>query len=269
MSIHFNRFNTLVSGHLSCIQDALRKYQEVTGDSPGHVSAQMQMQMKVLLARIRSIEYEASKTKELFDAEERSARFDELTNLPNRKAYNEQIHHELKRYKRYRRPLVLAVLDIDAFRQVNEQFGRQVGDKALQMLVRVLKYKLRGVDYVSRIEGQLFAIIMPETNEEQAFVVLNKIRTSISRIPFKCHKQPFQLTVSIGITTVVADDSKVSALSRAEKALYTAQRSGKDCVRMERKRLLPFKEQSPSKQVKMSGTLSKTGTASSISFHRL
>jgi len=229
----FVRLSEVVSDHLVSIQDALREYQHKQQPN-GSVSQQLQSVLK----RVRSIEVEAERTRELLEAEKHKSNHDELTGLPNRSAYNERAFHELRRFKRYHRPLTLAVCDIDFFKNINDKFGHSAGDKSLKLVAKYIASKLRTVDFVARLGGEEFVMILPETTEEQAFRVLDKMRASVSKIPFKYNQQPFQITVSLGISEFASDDTMETVFERADRALYAAKTGGRNqsCIESQKKK---------------------------------
>ena len=185
-------------------------------------------QMEKLSKKIRSVEAESERTKSLLDEERRRANLDTLTQLPNRSAYNERAFHELRRFKRYHRPLSLAVCDIDFFKRVNDKFGHRSGDKALKVIAKAICQNVRKVDFVARLGGEEFVLILPETTGEDAFKVLEKVRKYVASIPFKFKQDLIPITISFGITQFEADDSMESVFERADKALYMAKKSGRN-----------------------------------------
>lgn len=225
----FSQLTEVVCDHLTSIQDALRAYQKTEPAEGGSVSEELQ----TLLARVRAIESEADRTRDLLETERHKSNHDELTGLPNRAAYNERAFHELRRFKRYHRPLTLAVCDIDHFKNINDKFGHQAGDKALTILAKFIQQKIREVDFVARLGGEEFVLILPETTEKHAFRVLDKVRQSVANMPFKFNGEPVQITVSFGVSSFVADDTMESAFERADKALYAAKTGGRNQVRIE------------------------------------
>lgn len=227
----FARLTEVVCDHLASIQDALREYQNREYSHDSSVSRQLQS----ILSRVRDIESEAERTKELLEAERHKSNHDELTGLPNRSAYSERAFHELRRFKRYHRPLTLVVCDIDLFKSINDRYGHSAGDRSLKLIAKFIVSKLRTVDFVARLGGEEFVMLLPETTEHQALQVLDKIRIAVSRIPFKFKKHPFQITLSFGISELVADDTMETAFERADKALYTAKSSGRNQCRIESK----------------------------------
>ncbi len=225
----FSQLTEVVCDHLTSIQDALRAYQNTDAAEGGSVSEEMQ----TLLARVRAIESEADRTRDLLATERHKSNHDELTGLPNRAGYNERSFHELRRFKRYHRPLTLAVCDIDHFKRINDNFGHQAGDKSLVILAKYIAQKIREVDFVARLGGEEFVLILPETTEKQAFRVLDKVRASVASLPFKFHGKPVQITVSFGLSQFIVDDTMETAFERADKALYAAKTGGRNQVRIE------------------------------------
>lgn len=220
----FSELEDVVADHLTSIKDALRDYQVQNKNDKNSVSEQLE----TLLSRVRSIEAEALKTKEALEAERHKSHHDNLTGLYNRAAYAERSFHEIRRFKRYHRPLSLAVCDIDLFKAVNDKFGHQIGDKILKIVAKILQDRLRNVDFIARLGGEEFVIIMPETKVRQGKVVLEKIRRSLEKMPFKTKGESFIITVSFGITELTAGDTMDSAFERADRALYEAKSSGRN-----------------------------------------
>ncbi len=188
-------------------------------------------QLRSLVERVHSIESESQKTKVLLEEERYKATHDPLTQLPNREAYAERAWQEQQRFKRYGRDLSLAVCDIDHFKKINDNYGHQAGDKVLKLFAKLLSSRLREVDFVGRYGGEEFVILMPETSAENARKVLDKIRASISKTPFRFHNEPVQITVSFGISSFNEDDQIETVFSRADKALYDAKNQGRNrCI---------------------------------------
>lgn len=215
-----------VTDHLEIIHGALGDYQVSQSDS-----ASLTDQLKSLITRVESIETESEKTKELLEEEHYKATHDPLTELPNREAYNERAFQELQRFKRYCRPLTLAICDLDHFKNINDSYGHQAGDKVLKLISKLIFTRLRKVDFISRYGGEEFVVLMPETPPQQAFIVLDKIRAVVGKTPFKFKGSPVQITLSFGLASFAAEDSVESVFERADKALYKAKDKGRNqCV---------------------------------------
>lgn len=215
-----------VQVHIDEIQHALANYRtkETEGASLGE-------ELKNLVAKVLTIESESQKTKLMLEEERYKATHDALTELPNREAYAERAWQEFQRFKRYQRPLTLAVCDIDHFKRVNDNYGHQAGDKVLKLFAKILTTRLREVDFVGRYGGEEFVILLPETDAEQALGVLDKIRTTISSTSFRFKEEPVKISASFGIASFQNDDQIELVFARADKALYEAKNKGRNrCI---------------------------------------
>lgn len=159
---------------------------------------------------------------------------DVLTGLMNRRAFMEEAQRKFKLAKRYQRPLSLLMIDIDHFKRVNDTFGHQAGDQVLVEFGKIIKSCLRETDVFSRIGGEEFAIILPETNLEQTAELserlLEKVRTAQIELETGIK---ISLTTSIGVATIPPLSVDVdTVMSEADKALYRAKLDGRDCCRV-------------------------------------
>ncbi len=152
---------------------------------------------------------------------------DELTELPNRRALMEILELEVERARRHGRPLSLALLDLDDFKQINDTYGHLTGDTVLRELAGVVRRSLRSTDVVGRFGGEEFMIIMPETEFSTAIRVLERVRLAIERTYF----EPVgSVSVSIGVTEFREGDTVQDLIGRTDENLYTAKREGKNRV---------------------------------------
>ena len=110
---------------------------------------------------------------------EQLALSDDLTGLANRRAFFQRLQQEWGRFERYRRPFALIILDLDEFKQVNDRFGHQMGDRSLQWLAAHLRRCLRQGDMAARLGGDEFALLLPETSAESAGEMLNRLRLEV------------------------------------------------------------------------------------------
>lgn len=160
---------------------------------------------------------------------------DELTNLHNRRSMDKYLHSEWNRHLRSQQPLSLLFLDIDYFKQFNDTYGHEGGDQALVEVSRVLENNVkRSIDMAARFGGEEFAVILPETGEQNALTMAENIRNELAqlRIPHESSTVAPYLTVSIGVVTVVPHLPDNDALLRtiADEALYTAKEEGRNRV---------------------------------------
>jgi diguanylate cyclase (GGDEF)-like protein len=178
----------------------------------------------VLDIRIRrAIEYVQTK---------RLANTDSLTDLYNRRCFEERLEQEVNRAMRYRRPLSLIMLDIDYFKLYNDTHGHLQGDKILVAVAHHLKTLSRASDMVARYGGEEFVLLLPETDSTSAEALGNRLREHIERQEFP-GVEPLPekaLTISVGIASYTPPAPKENLLEAADMALYQAKRTGRNRV---------------------------------------
>jgi diguanylate cyclase len=138
---------------------------------------------------------------------EKLALTDPLTGLPNRRAMDRLSERELRRRDRYPSPLALGLVDVDHFKQINSQFLLPGGDRVLVELARVLGSSLRTVDFLGRIGGEEFLVIAPETSQEGAIVLAERIRTNVAQHAFSYKEDTIPVTVSVGFAVAEANST--------------------------------------------------------------
>jgi len=162
------------------------------------------------------------------DTAERLARTDTLTSLNNRRAFKELCNQRILYCQRHQHEVSLLLLDLDFFKNINDQFGHDAGDSALQQLAKILSDTVRSSDICGRIGGEEFAILLSKTGIAEASLVAEKLRLSIERTLIKTPEGEFSITASIGITC--GNDSLGSLLKAADKAMYKAKQAGRNRV---------------------------------------
>jgi diguanylate cyclase (GGDEF)-like protein len=160
------------------------------------------------------------------------ATMDRMTRLYIHHYFQERLAEELKRSERYKKPLCLLISDIDHFKNFNDNYGHQQGDTVLKETAKILKDATRKIDIAARYGGEEFAIILPETDLESATAVANRIRKKIEEFKFPGQTDPLHVTISIGVAQYdpERDLDKRDLIERADKALYKAKNSGRNCV---------------------------------------
>ncbi len=154
---------------------------------------------------------------------------DHLTGLYNRFYFEEEGKRELERARRYNYPLSLIMLDLDDFKHVNDRFGHQKGDEVLVKFAGIVKRSIRKTDMPVRYGGEEFIVLLPHTSLEEAVKVAERIRESFSKVVFREGDEVFKLTVSAGVASCEPEDCDLNnLLYKADKALYTAKREGKN-----------------------------------------
>ncbi|MCP3689212.1 MAG: GGDEF domain-containing protein, partial [Gammaproteobacteria bacterium] len=155
--------------------------------------------------------------------------FDTLTGAGSRLSYDETLERELARWQRYGDAFSYAILDIDHFKKINDKYGHSAGDKALQIVVRMMMGQIRKTDSIFRIGGEEFVLLLPNTSPDKANGLVKKLRENLARSSIHCKQQPVTLTLSAGITAPLQGDVVKSLYERADKALYRAKNSGRNC----------------------------------------
>ena len=167
-----------------------------------------------------------ARVRELSNQLAEAATHDDLTGLYNYGFFMQRLTEETERSHRYHRPLALVMGDVDHFKQVNDTYGHQVGNVVLQMVANVLSLDVRSTDIVARYGGEEFAIIMPETNAEEALVAAEHIRANIESS--HVNGRP-DVTISLGVSEYQPLDSECDFLiKRADRALYQAKKGGRN-----------------------------------------
>jgi diguanylate cyclase (GGDEF)-like protein/putative nucleotidyltransferase with HDIG domain len=158
----------------------------------------------------------------LYDA----ARTDPLTKLSNRRGFRELLDLELERARRAEGPMTVLVGDVDHFKEVNDRSGHDVGDVALQRVARLLERGKRQIDGAARVGGEEFALILPDTDAQGAFVIAERLRSDL-RDDFSSDTVP--ITISFGVATYPRHGQTAASLLRAaDEALYAAKKSGRN-----------------------------------------
>lgn len=162
---------------------------------------------------------------------------DELTRLPNRRRFEEILRTELARLHRFGGTCALAMIDVDEFKACNDTLGHVTGDAVLAELATLMRSELRLTDVLARYGGEEFALIMVNTPREEAYLVVERLRRVVESHVFTCtHPQPSpRLTISVGIAVAPNDAQGLRELvRRADDALYTAKREGRNRVHFAR-----------------------------------
>jgi diguanylate cyclase (GGDEF)-like protein/PAS domain S-box-containing protein len=167
----------------------------------------------------------------LYAEVQQSAITDELTGAYNRRGLLELGRREIERARRYMRDLSILMVDIDHFKDINDTYSHAAGDQVLVELIKRWRVSLREVDLLGRIGGDEFTILLPETDLESATQVAGRLLEEISSQPFFTENGPVCVTVSIGVAGVGKDIVDLQELlSRADNAMYSAKKSGRNKV---------------------------------------
>ncbi len=152
---------------------------------------------------------------------------DELTGATNREAFDTRLEEEFQRASRYGSPLSLVVLDIDGFKSFNEEHGRESGDEVLRRVARLLEANSRTTDVVARFGGEEFAIILPNTTRHGGYLLAERFRQAVERVPWEKRS----ITISAGVSTLGHGAADLDGLlTAAHEALRHSKRAGRNQV---------------------------------------
>jgi len=161
----------------------------------------------------------------------RMATTDALTGASNRHRFFLLAAAELKRAKRYKRPLAVLMLDIDYFKSINDTYGHQAGDAVLKAMAALTMANLRETDVFGRLGGEEFAVLLPETDQENALIAAERLREDLGQLKVVVNEQEIHFTVSIGLSLAHKRDKIIEeTLYRADEALYKAKRGGRNRI---------------------------------------
>ena len=186
-----------------------------------------------LLARIRvghnilDMQYNLNRSREELAYQ---ATHDPLTGIFNRKAIMEILQKELTRAEREKSNMCVCVCDIDYFKQINDSYGHKFGDTVLCGIVEALRSELRDYDSIGRIGGEEFLVIMPTCKSKMNKTVCERLRTSVENTSISSPVNDISVTISIGATLNINNDSVDKVIERADKFLYDAKRAGRNRV---------------------------------------
>lgn len=205
---------------------------------------EMQVQTRTLEDRLSKSTQEIEDLRRNVDALRVAAETDSLTGLANRKSFDQQLVSMAAASRTANSPLSLLLVDIDHFKTFNDTWGHQVGDQVLRLMARTMVENVKGQDFPARYGGEEFAILLPGTDLEDALVVGNTIRTALQGkklVKKSTGEDMGRITISMGVATYVADEPLSGFVHRADEALYTAKREGRNKVVSERDLTVPGK----------------------------
>jgi diguanylate cyclase (GGDEF)-like protein len=169
----------------------------------------------------------------LYSEMQRMAVTDALTGIYNRRGFFEVGRREINRANRFQRPLAAIMFDIDHFKQVNDAYSHAIGDQVLQALVKLCLANLREMDILGRYGGEEFAILLPETDCNNAYHTAERLCRLVEKTPLLTEAGPVFITVTLGVTCIKGETINLDILlDRADTAMYSAKQAGRNRVAM-------------------------------------
>lgn len=159
-----------------------------------------------------------------------AAKIDALTGAHNRAAMNETLDREVELAHRHKSALSVIMFDLDHFKNINDNYGHLTGDDVLRECVECSNQALRGTDMLFRYGGEEFVVLLPGVNATGADLAAERLRSLIEKHVFNSTKGSVPVTISVGTTSLTLKDTAKTLIERADKALYVAKCSGRNCV---------------------------------------
>jgi diguanylate cyclase (GGDEF)-like protein len=169
-----------------------------------------------------------SMMRELNEALKETSTKDALTGIGNRRMLMERLKSETARAERLNRPLTLAIADVDRFKSINDTYGHETGDKLLIEIAQTLESEVRDYDLCGRWGGEEFLIIMPELQQQEAIVVVERVRNAICNLRVRNGDTLIEVSASFGIAERRIGESLSETINRADTALFAAKRAGRN-----------------------------------------
>lgn len=155
---------------------------------------------------------------------------DELTGLLNRRGLEKQLENLLARSKRHKECGIIAYLDLDGFKQINDSHGHDIGDEVLRRVARILNHSIRDTDFAARMGGDEFVLILSQCNIKRGIARLEALREAMNRTCFNINGLDIDLQVSFGMRVFGSKDDKRNILSSADLSMYEEKKRRKDSL---------------------------------------
>lgn len=215
-----------VDSRLNSLIERLQAYQEQQAQSNSDILERFHN----LAEHAKQMENETQVLSIKLEEQRQKALIDPLTELPNRAAWNERFDLEYARLQRNAGSLLLAIIDIDHFKRINDNYGHLAGDKVLKIIAAELKKRLRKTDFIARFGGEEYSVLLPDTPLQHGYALLDTLRQAVQDCPFHFKGTPVTITFSAGVGQISLHETQEQAFERIDQALYTAKDSGRNTV---------------------------------------
>ena len=218
----------VLENHLEGLLGTMDQHQKQRDLREQEVSARL----KSLAERVALMEQDALIVRENLEEQRQKALVDPLTGLPNRAAWSERLEREVEQWQRHGNSLLIAMLDLDHFKRINDNYGHLAGDRVLKLIASVLRKRIRGGDFIARFGGEEFVLLVPDTPLAAGAKLAEALRVAIEACPFHFKGEPVTVTVSMGMTAFKPGEHSDLVLKRADQALYRAKNAGRNRVEL-------------------------------------
>jgi len=223
-----NDLKQVLENHLEGLLGTMDQHQKQRDAREQEVAGRL----KSLAERVAHMEQEALGYREHLEEQRQKALIDPLTGLPNRAAWTERLEHEIAQWQQHGNTLSLAMLDLDHFKRINDNYGHLAGDKVLKIIATVLRKRMRGNDFIARFGGEEFVLLLPATPPAVGAKLLENLRASIEACPFHFKGERVTITISMGLAAFRPGEHSDLVLKRADQALYRAKNAGRNRVEL-------------------------------------
>lgn len=204
------------------VTDYIENEREQAGQARERV-VELTRQVQSMDAEIETLRTEVSEKQAAINT-------DALTGVANRGGFDKRIVEEVAHSRRIKYPLSLLFVDVDKFKTVNDTFGHEAGDNVLRAVADAMKSRVRQTDYIARYGGDEFVVLLPDTPADEAKRLAEELLDNVRDSGFHDRGEPVEITLSIGVTEVKAQDTVVTALKRADDALRHVKNVGRNAV---------------------------------------
>jgi diguanylate cyclase len=164
------------------------------------------------------------------ESQAHEARTDALTQVANRRAFDDELKQSIVEFQRDGKPMTLLLLDVDNFKKFNDQHGHQAGDEVLRQVARVLRHCTSETDLVARYGGEEFAVIFRGSPLLAVRQTADRIRTTVAATPIRFDGRELHVTVSAGLAELLSNEDEPELIQRVDQALYDSKNSGRNCI---------------------------------------
>jgi len=224
-----------VGEHNSLMSDISSDLGELDLETAGSGPAVVEALTKIFAAnsklqdRLADAEQKIQKQAEEIHARQSEARTDALTNLANRRAFDDVLATNVTNFKSQQRPLSLLILDVDHFKIFNDTHGHQAGDEVLRSVGNTIAQVVKSTDIPCRYGGEEFALVMPSTKISQARLAAERVREAIEKLSIEFEGKSLSVTASMGVAEIATGEDEVKLIRRADDAVYVSKSAGRNC----------------------------------------
>lgn len=225
-SDNIDELRSAIDDRLDNIGAGLTRFAEAQNDR----EAESKKALETMNSKLRELETQTDSLRRDLEEQHERVLVDPLTGVMNRTGYNETSTKHFARWKRYGGQLSMAIIDLDHFKNINDDYGHAAGDRVLATVATRLQEKIRTSDVLCRYGGEEFVLILPETDFEAAYDLVDKLRKDIAECQFRHKDTPVTVTFSSGIAQFRTGDTVDDVFERADQAMYQAKAAGRDQI---------------------------------------